>query len=62
MKRKVLALFLTALLVVVMIPMSVSARGWDGNPDSLTYGVITVKSGETYVIESGEVLNVSAVR
>ena len=59
MKRKVLALFLTALLVVVMIPMSVSARGWDGNPDSLTYGVITVKSGETYVIESGEVLNVS---
>ena len=42
MKRKVLALFLTALLVVVMIPMSVSARGWDGNPDSLTYGVITV--------------------
>lgn len=59
MKRKILALFLSALLVVAMIPMSVSARGWDGNSDSLTYGIITVKSGETYVIESGEVLNVS---
>ena len=59
MKRKILALFLTTLLVVMMLPMSASARGWDGNPDSLTYGVITVKSGETYVIESGEVLNVS---
>ena len=53
MKRKILALFLTTLLVVMMLPMSASARGWDGNPDSLTYGVITVKSGETYVIESG---------